>query len=78
MEKPNGWLTLLFALTATQELTNLINVQYAVFGAFGLFAGTVRWLNLRGLFPNRATRVLWPSFVIALGLFMTFCYREVV
>ena len=76
--KAKWWLTLLFALTATQELTNLINVQYAMFGAFGLFAGTVRWLNLRGLFPNRAARVLWPGFVIAFGLFMAFCYREVV
>ncbi|PWU09966.1 MAG: hypothetical protein C5B50_26345 [Verrucomicrobia bacterium] len=62
--------------TATQELTNLINVQHAIFGAFGLLAGTLRWFELRGLFPDRATRLIWPSLVIGLGLFMTFCYRE--
>jgi hypothetical protein len=64
--------------TSTQELTNLINVQHAVFGAFGLFAGTVRWLNLRGLFPSAIARPLWPSLVIGLGLYMAFCCREVV
>jgi hypothetical protein len=62
----------------TQELTNLINVQHAVFGAFGLFAGLVRWLSLRGLFPERTARLVWPGLVIGLGLFMTFCYRETV
>jgi hypothetical protein len=50
--------------------------QHAIFGAFGLLAGTLRWLNLRGLFPDRAARLLWPGLVIGLGLFMTFCYRE--
>jgi hypothetical protein len=64
--------------TSTQELTNLINVQHAVFGAFGLFAGLVRWLTLRGLFPQRTARLVWPGLVLALGLFMAFCYREVV
>lgn len=62
----------------SQELTNLINVQHAFFGMFGLFAGVVRWLSLRGLFPPHTARVLWPGLVITLGLFMAFCYREVV
>ena len=62
--------------TSTQELTNLINVQHAVFGTFGLFAGTVRWLSLRGLFPAAIARPLWPALVIGLGLYMAFCYRE--
>ena len=66
------------ALTATQELTNLVNVQHAVLGTFGLFAGTVRWLDLRGLFPERLARVVWPGLVVALGLFMAFFYRELV
>jgi hypothetical protein len=63
---------------ADDALANLINVQHAVFGAFGLLAGTVRWLSLRGLFPRRAARWLWPGLIIGLGLFMTFCYREAV
>lgn len=65
-------------LAVTEELTNLINVQHAVFGMFGLCAGTLRWMQLRGLFPARVTNLLWPAHVIALGLFMAFCYREVV
>jgi putative copper export protein len=64
--------------TSTQELTNLINVQHAVFGSFGLFAGTLRLLNLRGLFPSAIARPLWPTLIIGLGLYMAFCYREVV
>jgi uncharacterized membrane protein len=64
--------------TSTQDLTNLINVQHAVFGAFGLFAGVVRWLSLRGLLPQRPASLVWPGFVIGLGLFMAFCYREAV
>ncbi len=66
------------ALNDTEELTNLITVQHAVFGTFGLLAGTVRWLDLRGLFPHRAARLLWPSLIVALGVFMAFFYREVV
>jgi putative copper resistance protein D len=65
-------------LTITDELTNLINVQHAVFGAFGLFGGTLRWLMLRGLLPGRFAKFLWPCCVIGLGLFMAFFYREVV
>lgn len=63
-------------LTTTQELSNLINVQHAIFGAFGLFAGTIRWLDLRGLVYKKFARIAWPGLVIGLGLFMTFCYRE--
>ena len=59
-----------------QTLTNLINVQHAVFGTFGLFAGVVRWLSLRGLFPLAVARPLWPALVIALGVYLAFCYRE--
>jgi copper resistance protein D len=65
-------------LTVTEELTNLINVQHAILGALGLFAGTVRWLQLRALLPDHAARWLWPALVIALGAFLAFFYREVV
>ena len=64
--------------TDTQELTNLINVQHAILGGAVLAAGTIRWLGLRGLLPERATRVIWPGIVIAVGLFMAFFYREIV
>ena len=60
------------------DLTNLVNTQHAVFGALGLFAGTTRLLMLRGLVPARVARIVWPSFVICLGIFMAFFYREVV
>jgi hypothetical protein len=60
------------------ELTNLINVQHAILGACGLFAGTVRWFVLRDLLRARWANLLWPAWVIALGLFMAFIYREVV
>jgi putative copper export protein len=60
----------------TDELTNLINTQHAVFGALGLFAGTTRLLVLRGLLPGRLPRYAWASFVVGLGLFMAFVYRE--
>jgi Copper resistance protein D len=60
------------------DLTFLVNVQHAVFGAFILFAGITRLLMLRGLVPARVARIVWPSFVICLGLFMAFFYREVV
>lgn len=65
-------------LNASSQLANLINVQHAVFGAFGLTAGTVRWLSLRALITTRAARWIWPSLIIGLGLFMAFCYREAV
>jgi hypothetical protein len=61
---------------ATEALTSLINVQHAVLGGLGLLAGVVRWLELRGLFPRAAARVVWPSLVIAVGAFMAFSYRE--
>ncbi len=66
------------SLRASDDLTNLINVQHAILGALGLFAGAVRWLSLRGLIPQRSARLVWPALVIGLGLFMAFCYREVV
>lgn len=65
-------------LTVTEEITNLINVQHAVLGALGLFAGVARWFQLRGLLSDRAARRLWPALVIALGVFLAFGYREVV
>ena len=61
-----------------EDFTILVNVQHAVFGAFVLFAGTTRLLMLRGLVPARVARIAWPSFVICLGLFMAFFYREVI
>jgi copper resistance protein D len=64
--------------STNNELANLINVQHAVFGTFGLFAGVVRWLSLRGLMPNSIARWTWPLLVIGLGLFMSFYYRELV
>jgi hypothetical protein len=65
------------ALSATEELTNLINVQHAVLGAFGLLAGTLRWLSLRDLIPRHYGNRAWPVLVILLGCFLAFCYREV-
>lgn len=65
-------------LTIPDELTNLINVQHAIMGACGLFGGTLRLMQLRGLVPARAAGLAWPACVIALGLFMAFFYRELV
>lgn len=64
------------SLGVADELTTLINVQHAVLGGVGLLAGAVRWLTLRGLFPQRVGAMLWPSLIIAVGLFMALCYRE--
>jgi len=60
------------------DLANLINVQHGFFGMCGLTAGTVRWFQLRGILTAAWARWVWPGAVIALGLFMTFFYREVV
>jgi hypothetical protein len=65
-------------LTITEELTNLINYQHAIFGTFIILAGTIHWLVIRNLFPRRAGPCIWPCFVIALGLYMAFCYRETI
>jgi hypothetical protein len=65
-------------LNTPGPLTNLINVQHAILGTFGLLAGTVRWLSLRGLIPRAPAAWTWPACVIGLGLFMAFGYREVV
>ena len=65
-------------VTSNEALTNLINVQHAFFGMFGLFAGAVRWFGLRGLIPASVTRRVWPACVIALGVFMAFFYREII
>jgi len=62
----------------SDALTNLINVQHAVLGACGLFAGTVRWFVLRDLIRGRWADALWPSWIVALGLFMAFIYREAI
>jgi len=66
------------SLGTTPGLTTLINVQHVVIGGLGLFAGTIRWLEIRHLFPTRAAGVLWPILVVAIGLAMAFWYREVV
>lgn len=63
-------------LNATQDVSNLVNVQHAVFGTFGLLAGMFRWLSLRGLIRTRWAAWIWPSLVIGLGLFMAVVYRE--
>jgi uncharacterized membrane protein len=65
-------------LNITEELTNLINFQHAIFGTFIILAGMVRWLVLRDLFPRRAGNLIWPSLIIGLGVYMAFCYRETV
>jgi putative copper resistance protein D len=65
-------------LDAAQELTNLINVQHAVMGGLGLFAGTARWIGVRGLVPQPLARGVWPIGIILVGAFMAFFYREVV
>lgn len=65
-------------LTIPDELSNLINVQHAIMGAFGLFAGTFRLMQLRGLIPVRVAGVAWPACVMGLGVFMAFFYRELV
>jgi hypothetical protein len=57
-------------------LTNLVNVQHAILGACVLFAGVVRWFVMRDLLRGRRANLLWPCWVIALGLFMAFVYRE--
>jgi putative copper resistance protein D len=65
-------------LNSGDELTGLISVQHAILGGLGLLSGTVRWWGLRRLIPIRAAAWLWPGFVIALGVFMAFFYREAV
>jgi putative copper export protein len=63
-------------LVIPDDLTNLINVQHAIMGACGLFGGTLRLMQLRGLIPSRAAAIAWPGCVFALGVFMAFFYRE--
>jgi len=65
-------------LTASDELTTRINVQHAILGLFGLFAGTARWFQLRGLLQKQLGGFLWPGAIVALGIFMAFFYREVI
>src|SRR5262249_5085264 len=66
------------SFSASDSLANLINVQHAVLGGLGLLAGTVRWLQLRRVIPDRLAAVAWPALVIGVGLFMAFSYRELV
>lgn len=66
------------SVRADEALGNLINVQHAVLGAVGLLAGVIRWLMLRHLVPAAPARILWPSLIVALGMFLAFVYREVV
>ena len=63
--------------TITEGVTNLINLQHAVFGAFILFGGMTRWLSLRDLIPRRTANFIWPCMIVGLGVFMAFFYREV-
>src|SRR5690606_26026917 len=66
------------SFSASDSLTTLINVQHAVLGGLGVLAGMVRWLQLRQLVPQRLAAFLWPTLVLAIGLFMTLSYRELV
>ncbi|MEW6268320.1 MAG: CopD family protein, partial [Thermodesulfobacteriota bacterium] len=66
------------SFSASDSLTTLINVQHAVLGGLGVLAGVVRWLELRALVPRRIASVVWPALVLAIGLFMTLSYRELV
>ncbi len=66
------------SLTISDHLGTLINVQHIVIGAFGLVSGFTRWLQLRGLLPEKAARILWPSSVVGLGIVMAFFYREII
>ena len=65
------------SVRTTEALGTLISAQHGVLGGLGLLAGTVRWLSLRGTVPERPARILWPLLVTAMGLFLTFCYREI-
>jgi hypothetical protein len=64
-------------LSGSEQLTTLINVEHAIFGGLGLCAGIVRWFQLRLLVPSRVARIVWPTCVMGLGIFMAFFYREV-
>ena len=66
------------AAAVSDDLTNLINVQHAIMGGLGLFAGAVRLFVLRGLVRTPLATFLWPGCVVGVGLFMAFFYREVV
>ncbi len=66
------------SFASTDDLGTLIDFQHALLGGLGLLAGTVRWLELRGLFPRPVARWLWPSLVVAIGLVMALSYRELV
>ena len=66
------------SFSASDDLTTLINVQHAILGGLGVLAGVVRWLELRDLVPRRIARVVWPTLVLAIGLFMALSYRELV
>lgn len=58
------------------ELTNLIQFQHACLGGIGLFAGTLRWLQLRGLVRGWLPRLGWPLLVVLMGTLLAFGYRE--
>lgn len=66
------------AAAVSDDLSNIINVQHCILGALGLFGGVARWYVLRGLIPARVGNYVWPSCVIALGVFLAFFYRELV
>jgi hypothetical protein len=63
-------------LNSTEELTNLINVQHAIFGSFIILAGTIQWLAMRNLLSRQLANLVWPCLIIGLGIFMAFYYRE--
>ena len=63
-------------LAGTEQLGTMINVEHAIFGTLGLFAGITRWFQLRSLIPENMARICWPMCVITLGVYMAFFYRE--
>lgn len=63
-------------LRMSEELGALINAQHAVLGGFGLLAGFVRWMQLRGIFAGAWARTAWPAGVALLGAAMAFFYTE--
>jgi len=63
---------------STDRLDTIIGVQHTIIAALGLFAGVVRWLELREVLPRRAAGILWPGLIVTLGVMMAFWYHEVI
>jgi putative copper resistance protein D len=55
---------------------SLVHIQHVVMGTLGLLAGVSRWLELRLIGQDRLFGKLWGFFVILLGAYLAFFYRE--